>query len=171
MNKLTKYLASAVTAAAIFIGTNAQAQTANPGNTWRFGFGAEGGIPTGTVNNFSNFDLGATVRLQYDTRSNVSYMLTSGFYDVFAKGPASDFGIIPVKAGIKLFATSNIYFSGEAGAGFETNYREDTKLILSPGLGYATAKGLDIGLRYENFSGNSDNFGLVNLRIAYGFKL
>ena len=72
---------------------------------------------------------------------------------------------------MKYFATSNIYFSGEVGAGFETSYADNTKLILSPGIGYANVKGLDVGLRYENFSGQGDNYGLVGLRIAYGFKL
>ncbi|WP_121199198.1 hypothetical protein [Mucilaginibacter gracilis] len=180
MNTSTKWIASAVTAVAIFFGSNVMAQTnTNPGETWRLGIGIEGGIPTGNRSDFSNFALGGTARLQYDTKSNISLMLTSGYYNMFAKSQTiggtkytpNDAGLVPVKAGIKVFATENIYFSGEAGAGFETNYAKNTKLIVSPGIGYANYKGLDIGLRYENFSGQSDSYGLVGLRIAYGFKL
>jgi hypothetical protein len=86
---------------------------------------------------------------------------------------------VPVKAGFKAFLNSGFYVSGEAGAGIETKAFEaagagitdnpkETKLILSPGLGYAT-KSWDVGVRYENYSGQDNNFGLVALRIAYGF--
>lgn len=175
MKKSTKWIASAFAAVALLFASNVKAQTSNPGDTWRLGVGVEAGLPTGDLNSFSNFELGGTARLQYDTKSNISYMLTSGYYNVFAKSfngvtPSAQ-GIVPVKLGMKYFATSNIYFSGEVGAGFETSYADNTKLILSPGIGYANVKGLDVGLRYENFSGQGDNYGLVGLRIAYGFKL
>jgi hypothetical protein len=180
MNTSTKWIASAAAAVAIFFGSNVNAQsTSNPGNTFRLGVGLEAGVPTGNRSDFSKFELGGTARLQYDTKSNISLMLTSGYYNMFAKEQTigtvkvspDNVGIVPVKAGIKAFATTNFYFSGEVGAGFETNYAKNTKLIVSPGLGYANAGGLDIGLRYENFSGQSDNYGLVGLRVAYGFKL
>ncbi|EHQ30706.1 hypothetical protein [Mucilaginibacter paludis] len=177
MNTSTKWIASAVTAVAILFGSNVKAQQtkANPGDVWRLGVGVEAGLPTGNLHDASNFELGGTARLQYDTRSNLSIMLTSGYYNAFFKDVAGvsrkDLGIVPVKAGLKVFANDNIYFSGEVGAGFETNYAKNTKLIVSPGIGYANYKGLDVGLRYENFSGQSNNYGLVGLRIAYGFKL
>jgi len=176
MKKSTKWITSAFAAVAILFASNVNAQTkSNPGDIWRLGIGVEGGIPTGNLSSFSNFDLGGTARLQYDTKSDLSFMLTSGYYNVFAKEingfKPTDVGIVPVKAGVKIFASENIYFSGEAGVGLETNYAKNTKFIVSPGIGYANYKGLDIGLRYENFSGQSDNYGLVGLRVAYGFKL
>lgn len=181
MKNSTKWITSAFAAVAILFASNVNAQTttSNPGDTWHLGIGVEGAIPTGNLNNFSNFSLGGTARLQYDTKSNISFTLTSGYYNVFAKSytigtttyKPDALGIVPVKAGIKVFATDNIYFSGELGAGFETNYGKNTKFIASPGIGYANAAGLDIGVRYENFSGQSDNYGMAALRIAYGFKL
>jgi len=182
MKNSTKWIASAFAAVAILFASsqvNAQTKSSNPGDIWRLGIGVEGGIPTGNLNSFSNFALGGTARLQYDTPSNLSFMLTSGYYNVFGKEytvgtttykPDAQ-GIVPLKAGIKVFAGDNIYFSGELGAGFETNYAKNTKFIASPGVGYANAGGLDIGVRYENFSGQGDNYGLVALRLAYGFKL
>jgi len=89
-------------------------------------------------------------------------------------------GIVPLKAGIKAFFTNNVYFGAEVGAGFETSvgglysgessdgYKKDTKLIVSPALGWAN-NNWDVGVRYENFSGQSNNYGLVALRLAYGF--
>ena len=95
---------------------------------------------------------------------------------MFLKAPykdipgANDIGIVPLKAGIKAFFSQNGYFGAEAGAGFETNSGGDTKLILSPTLGWANQT-WDVGVRYENFSGQNNNYGLVGLRVAYGFKL
>jgi len=181
MKNTTKWITSAFAAVAILFASNVNAQTttSNPGDVWRLGIGVEGAIPTGRLNDFSSFSLGGTARLQYDTRSNISFMLTSGYYNVFAKSytvanttiKPNDLGIVPVKAGMKVFASQNIYFSGELGAGFETNGAKNTKFIASPGIGYANADGLDIGVRYENFSGQNDNYGMAALRLAYGFKL
>jgi hypothetical protein len=90
--------------------------------------------------------------------------------------------MVPIKAGIKYFVSSNIYLAGEAGVGIETkafNYQGEpddlasqthTKLLLSPGVGYAN-KHWDVGVRYENYSGSSANYGTVALRLAYGFGL
>ncbi len=180
MKNSTKWIASAFAAVAILFTShvNAQTSTASKSDIWRLGVGIEGGIPTGSLNNFSNFSLGGTARLQYDTE-NLAFMLTSGYYNVFAKDvtvgtttvqPDAQ-GIVPVKAGIKVFAGEHIYFSGELGAGFETNYAKNTKFIASPGIGYANAWGLDVGARYESFMGQSNNYGMAALRIAYGFKL
>jgi hypothetical protein len=176
MKNSTKWITSAFAAVAILFASNVQAQTNKDPGQWRLGVGVEAGVPTGNLNSFSNFDLGGTARLQYNSKSNLSYTLTSGYYNVFAKElpngvKPTDLGLVPVKAGLKVFATDNIYFSAEAGAGFETNYAKNTKFIVSPGIGFANLMGLDVGLRYENFSGQSDNYGLVGLRLAYGFKL
>ncbi|MBV8389356.1 MAG: hypothetical protein JO080_06120 [Mucilaginibacter sp.] len=187
MKKVIKLMAIGVATVAIFFTTNVKAQTTPP-SAWRLGIGVEGGIPTGNIHTTEGWDLGGTARLQYGLDKNVAVMLTSGYYNLFgkdytativngnsvttvtAKGP--NFGIIPVKAGAKIFFNSPIYISGEAGAGFETISGGSTKLLLSPGLGWAN-KSWDIGARYENFSsaGFSNVYGLVNLRVAYGFTL
>ena len=176
MKTTTKLAAAALLAGALFIGNNVKAQT-TPNNPWRLGIGLEAGAPTGSAHNFSNFELGGTARLQYDVSNSFAWTLTSGYYNMFGKdrptpltGKYSDVGIVPLKAGIKAFFASNLYFGAEVGAGFETMYNSDVKMIASPGLGYAS-KSWDVGIRYENFSGQSNNYGLVGLRIAYGFGL
>ncbi len=183
LKKTTKWIAAAAMLIVI-TGSRVQAQSvyktklSSSKSVFRLGLGLEGAYPT---KNFSNFELGGTARLQYDLANNLSLTLTSGFYHFFAKdGHAqisekgiytNDLNMIPVKLGLKSFFAPNFYLSGEAGAGFELNHAQETKLILSPGIGYAGNKGLDLGLRYENFSGNHSNYGLIGLRVAYGFKL
>ena len=179
MKTMTKMIAGAFTAAAIFIGTNVKAQT-TPANTIRFGIGLEVGAPTGNAHDASKFELGGTARLQYGVSNDLALTLTSGYYNFFASQYAKDLGgrslgMVPVKAGIKAFVGNGFYFSGEVGAGFEVHPifeggDKNTKLILSPGVGYAT-KSWDVGVRYENYSGQNNNYGLVGLRLAYGFGL
>lgn len=181
----TKWIAAVAAMIILLGGTQAEAQrttmrfsSKKPKNTLRLGLGLEGGYVT---KNFSNFELGGTARLQYDLANNLSLMLTPGFYHFFAKKNefqatekglySNDLNMVPVKVGVKSFFAQNFYLSGEAGAGFELNHAQETKLILSPGIGYAGNKGLDLGLRYENFSGNHSNYGIIGLRLAYGFKL
>jgi len=193
MKNSTQLLTALAIAGAFFVNT-AKAQTATTSTTstsmaapnpWRFGIGLEAGVPTGDLHSLSSFELGGTARLQYRVTKDFDFMLTSGYYNDFAKSNTSALttignttyattahhqGMIPVKLGIKDFFTKSIYFSAEAGAGFETEYSTNTKLILAPGLGWAN-KTVDIGVRYENFSGQNQNYGLIGLRIAYGFRL
>lgn len=187
MKKATNYLAAALVAAAIFIGTNAKAQTITP-NKLRFGIGAEGGVVTGDAHNYSNAEAGGTARLQYGLSNNFAITLTSGYYNFFGKNmPGTNqeyqsLGMVPVKAGIKYFFTPNVYFGAEAGVGIETKTFAvpgvpdsgpdvtNTKLLLTPGLGWAN-KHWDVGVRYENYSGQEFNYGVVGLRLAYGFGL
>lgn len=186
MKNLSKLIAVAFTATALFFTSNVKAQSIDP-NKFRFGIGVEGGIATGNAHDYSNLELGGTARVQYGLSNNLALTLTSGYYNFFGKTePGTDLkyqslGMVPVKAGIKAFFTKNLYFGAEAGAGFETktflpqgydnrDYEKDTKLILSPAIGYAN-KSWDVGVRYENFSGQDNGYGLVGLRVAYGFGL
>jgi len=188
MKNKTKLLAAAFFAVAILFGTNVtvKAQMITP-DKLRFGIGVDGGIATGAAHDYSNAVLGGTGRLQYGLTNNFAITLTSGYYNFFGKEePGTDtkyqsLGMVPVKAGIKAFFAKNIYFGAEAGAGFETktflpqgydnqDYQKDTKLILSPALGYAS-KSWDVAVRYENYSGQDNNYGLLGLRVAYGFGL
>jgi hypothetical protein len=172
MKKASNLLASAIVAAAIFFGSSAKAQTTTTApSPWRLGFGIEGGIPTGSIHDFSKFELGGTARLQYDLSSNSDLTLTSGYYSFIAHPDGFKAqGVVPVKVGIKYFFTQNVYVAGEAGAGLETNYAKNTKLLLSPGLGWANDH-WDVGVRYESLSGQNNSYGTVALRLAYGFRL
>lgn len=185
MKNLSNLLATAAVVGAIFLGSSAKAQTITPGK-WRFGVGVEGGLVTGDAHNYSNLELGGTARLQYGFTDHAALTLTSGYYNFFGKSYGGDkyqsLGMVPIKAGIKYFVSPNIYLAGEAGVGIETKAfayqgepdalasQTNTKLLLTPGVGYAT-KHWDVGVRYENYSGQGFNYGVVGLRLAYGFGL
>jgi len=177
MKTVSNLLTSAFVGAALLLTTNVKAQSQSTApNPWKLGIGLEAGIPTGNAKTISNFELGGTARLQYDASNHLAYTLTSGYYNMFGKDiegtnlKYQSLGIVPLKAGVKAFFTPNLYFGAEAGAGFETISGGNTKLILSPALGFAN-KTWDAGVRYENFSGQSNSYGLVGLRVAYAFGL
>jgi len=175
MKNLSKLIAVAFVASALFFTTTAKAQTSG-NNDLRFGIGLETGIPTGVENDKSSFEVGGTARLQYGTSANFAWTLTSGFYDFVGKSnpnftDGTDYAslhILPVKIGIKDFFSQNVYFGLEGGAGFILN-NGNVKIIGAPALGYAS-KTWDVGVRYENYFGTT-NYGLVGLRIAYAFPL
>lgn len=146
---------------------------------FRLGFGLNAGYAT---ENPYKLTLGGDVRLQYDLTKRYSLTLTTGYTNLFvSENDGKDFGFIPAKAGLKAFVWNDqFYLTGEAGAAFAvTNNNNKTSLLLAPGIGYAT-KYIDISARYEHYSDfptlnsdgtNSQGFGQVALRLAYGFKL
>lgn len=178
MKKSSKLITVALSAAALFFAGSIKAQTTKTADNskLRLGIGVEAGIPTGNAHNVSDFELGGTARLQYDLDKSLALTLTSGYYNMFGKDiPGTtvkyqSLGIVPLKAGIKAFFASDLYFGAEVGAGFETNSGGSTKFIASPALGYAN-RTWDVSARYENFSGQNNNYGLVGLRLAYAFGL
>ncbi|MDN5286493.1 MAG: hypothetical protein JWR38_2767 [Mucilaginibacter sp.] len=175
MNRNFVYPFTALLVILIFFSLGGYAQT-TPKGKWQFVLGAETGLPTGRIKSYSNIELGATVSVQYGLSEHLILTFTSGYYNFFAKKfeipgfgtvKPDDIGIIPVKAGIKSFLGNNFYVAAEIGAGFETP-GGPVKLILSPGIGYAT-NSWDVGLRYENFTESHLNYGMMTLRLAHGF--
>ena len=188
MKRTLNFVVAAVVMATIFLSGSVKAQSIIPAKL-RFGIGVDGGLVTGDAHDFSNLMLGGDGRLQYGFNNNLALTLTAGYYNFFGKneglGTSEKFqslGMVPIKVGIKAFVSKNIYVAGEVGAGIETktfNYQglidsapeqTNTKLILSPGIGFAS-KSWDVGVRYENYSGQSFNYGVAALRVAYGFGL
>ncbi|WP_395053992.1 hypothetical protein [Flavobacterium sp.] len=144
-----------------------KAKVENYDQGFRLGFGLNGGVST---DNDYDFALGGDVRLQYDLSKATSLTFTTGFTNLFIGDDVKDLGFIPVKAGFKAFVWKNqFYVLGEAGAAIAvTNGYNETSLLLSPGIGYAT-KYVDLSLRYEDY--DKFNTNQIALRIAYGFKL
>jgi hypothetical protein len=174
MKKTSILIATAFTAA-LFFTSQVKAQTTNS-SPLRLGIGVEAGIPSGSI--ASDFEVGGTLRLQYDLAPDFALTFTSGYYDFLGKDvttvvgtyKSEDIGIVPVKVGMKSFFAPNFYVGAEIGAGFETISDGHTKLILSPALGWAN-KTWDVGFRYENFSSSGRSYGLFGLRVAYAFGL
>ncbi len=175
MKKQLKLITTAFTAAALLLTINLKAQTI-PANTLRLAIGADAGYPTGNLRISSDFVLGGTIRLHYGVSNSFAITFTSGADHFFSKViPGTNFkfdsfGVIPIKAGFKEFFIPNLYIAAEAGVGFEQvdSGHGNAKALLSPSLGWAN-KRWDVGVRYDNYIGQNDNYGFVALRIAYGF--
>jgi len=166
-------MTAAIAAVAMFFGTQVKAQSTN---AWRMGIGVDGFAPTsGILHTVSSVGVGGTLRLQYGADKGLGYTLTSGYYNGFGKdapggGHYTSFGIVPLKAGIKGYIADKLYLGAEVGAGFETATGGSTKLVASPTLGYSTSS-LDFGVHYDSYMGGGNTYGLIGLRVAYGFKL
>ena len=150
----------------------------------KFDVGLEGAAPTYDARSLSNIMGGATGRFQLGLGDYLAVTATSGYYNFFDKTSSINgisvkepgLGVVPLKFGLKgNLGNSGIYLAGEVGKGFETskdnatgNY--DDKNILSAGLGYVYHN-WDYSVRYESLTGDEFNYGIIALRIAYGFKL
>ncbi|WP_276088365.1 outer membrane beta-barrel protein [Pedobacter sp. JY14-1] len=169
MKKSTKLIASAAAAVALFFSTNANAQSTDS-KALRLGVGVNAGVPT--TDGYS-FVIGGDLRLQKDFSSNVSGLLSAGYNNWSVKDEfgGGSYGMIPVKAGAKVFLAESVYLSGELGAGFGTKSGSKTAFLWAPGVGYGFDNGLDIGLRYEGAEFSGGSLGQVALRVAYGFRL
>ena len=181
MKTSTKLFLTTLAITTFFI-TNLKAQTSTSGK-WLINAGLEGGFTTDELRSISKTEDGGTLRLQYKLSENDALMITGGYYYVATGSnsntytafgptiyvtPLISLGIAPVKLGYKRFLVPEFYASAEAGVGFETQYGNNTKLILSSGIGWQ-GDSFDIGVRYESLSGQSNNYGMVGLRVAYGF--
>lgn len=169
MKNSTKFFATAVAAVALFFTTNVSAQSEDS-KALRLGIGLNAGVPT--TKGYS-FVIGGDLRLQKDFGSNISGILSAGYNNWSVKDSygGGSYGMIPVKAGAKIFFAESAYFSGELGAGFGTESGSKTAFLWAPGIGYGFDSGLDLGLRYEGAEFKGGSLGQVALRIAYGFKL
>lgn len=169
MKLSTKLFASAVAAVALFLTTNVNAQS-DDSKALRLGVGLNVGVPTTSGYSLA---IGGDLRLQKDFSSNISGILSAGYtnFSIKDSNGGGSIGLIPVKAGAKIFFAESAYFSGEVGAGFGTENGQKTAFLWAPGIGYGFDNGLDLGLRYEGAEYSGGSLGQVALRIAYGFKL
>jgi hypothetical protein len=141
---------------------------------WQLQWGLNGGRATGT---YFGWALGGDLRLEKGICDRTSLLFTTGFTHFFEKdkiaftqhsGYGSPYNVIPVKAGIKRYI-GNWYLAGEAGAGLAFE-QWGHAFAWSSAAGYACSNGIDISLRYEDFTNTGDTKQLV-LRLAYGLRL
>jgi hypothetical protein len=175
MKTLSKLITAAITFTALFFTTYVNAQT-TPANAFRFNFGVDAGIPTGNLRISSDFVIGAAAKVQYGLSNNFALTFTIGGDHFLSKtDPATgmlynSFGVLGARAGVKEFFVPHIYVAMEAGfVGEGTNTGVgNKKLALAPQVGWANSK-WDFGIHFDNYIGQSDPYGFVALRVAYGF--
>ncbi|MGO4821546.1 MULTISPECIES: hypothetical protein [unclassified Flavobacterium] len=189
MKTTTKIKTLLVLAISAFFSNTSSAQD-NPATNYDQGFRLGVGVNAGyATQDPYKLALGGDVRLQYDLSKRYSLTVTTGFTNLFVsesdpfpgEATGKDLGFIPAKAGFKAFIWNDeFYVMGEAGAAFAvTNNNNQTSLLLSPTIGYAT-KYIDVSVHYEHYSdfaklNNNGTVGKgagqVGVRLAYGFKL
>ncbi|WP_231424549.1 MULTISPECIES: hypothetical protein [Pedobacter] len=183
MKTITKLFATAITAVAIFTTSNLNAQTmttmdagtTNNGMGFKVGIGLNGGLFK--KSSPMEYAYGADLKLQWDLTKDVAITASGGYTKLKGRNNSLDFGFIPAKGGVKVFAIERMYLAVEAGAGFGIEDGAKTNFIYTGGLGYEWDNGLDIGARYEGYTNDvaSTTYfrktGQFALRIAYNFKL
>jgi hypothetical protein len=179
MKKVSKLIAAAFTIAALFLTTSVKAQT-TPANKFVLSLGVEAGLPTGVASMYNTAIVGGNIRVQYGITNSLAVTFATGgdhFFTDYIPGTHtrySSFGVGPIKGGVKEFFIPNFYVDVEGGIGREVTQQGfvggQTKLLISPGVGYANKK-WDFGIVYESLTGMNDNYGFVGPRIAYGFGL
>ncbi|WP_342644824.1 hypothetical protein [Mucilaginibacter sp. CSA2-8R] len=145
------------------------AATASAQSSWHVGFGVNAGPATGEA---FKYTLGGDIRAEKMFSNRVTGTLSAGFTHFFEKDHfrsysqyGSPYNVIPVKAGVKYFAGRQFYLAGELGAGFAFE-QWGTSFLWSPSVGFAFNNGLDLSLRYEDFT-KSPATKAVSLRLGY----
>lgn len=197
--KTFKISALVLAFAGLAFGAQAQTKSTTPTNGLRLSIGADAGIPTGTLSDAYNWNLGGSAQLELPVANKLFVTVNAGYNNIFGKKDVSittpagttvvsadvqDIHLLPVKAGLKYFAVSNFYVQGEAGAGFLLNkkdagYTKGAAFIYAPQVGILlplnAKSNLDLGVRYEGSTKYTDADGstinFVGLRAAYSFNL
>jgi len=151
-----------------------------PEKAWQLTLAINAGLPTGVATEGSTFIGGGDIGLQYGLTQKIALTFRTGGYHFFPKLiPGTNIrrgssGLGPIKIGGRYFFNEHIYLGAEVGVGYEVTEEGFTpgqhKLILAPSIGWAN-KRWDTSFRYEDFSGQNNNYGMVAVRIGYGIKL
>jgi hypothetical protein len=143
-----------------------------------FGFGFEGGIPTGSASNLYNFAVGITIRFSYHVGPGFVTLTGGGIgYDPKSiEGQPKKVGLqIPVRAGYK-YIIHHFFVMGEVGySEFKSYYGQNGdlvsnsqgSLIVAPTVGINFGA-FEAGLRY-GMDLRSGGGGLFGARIGFNF--
>lgn len=135
-------------------------------------FTVEGGINLAIpANNLSGASIGAGVDVlgQYTITPKVGITADAGYTSIFPKGGGSNLGIIPIRAGVRFYPSSDFYLGGKAGVGILTGGGDSySTTAYSFGAGYMISPAIDLGATYDGYS-KYGSFGLVNIRLGYKF--
>ena len=163
-----------VSAIAFFAFTSASAQSSeNSGSKFKIGGGINVLFP---VSNADLYSVGAGIDLlaQYNLAPNVAITGDLGYTSLMIKskykdlGYKSSTGIIPIRAGIRFYPSSEFYLGGKVGVGIGTGTGSSTLTAYSFGAGYMLSPKLDIGVNYDGYSKNG-SMSFLGARIGYTF--
>lgn len=151
-------------------------------NGARFSFGLEGGR---TVPGEAKAILGGSLKYELPFATHTFFTASVGYsYLVFperTKKALNSYGInqagasfLPVKIGVKHYLNNNFFVEGQVGAaillsGGNAYNRYTSAYIYSGGFGYTFKKGLELGVRYEDWK-KDVKISQAAVRLSYRFK-
>lgn len=155
---------------------------AQSGNN-QLGIGVDVNIPLGDFGDVMKTGFGGTAKFLYGIGTSGQLTLTSG-YTVFKpkeelNGYDISTSIIPILAGYR-HNFSGFYVEPQVGYGiygskvtYLGNEETDSQgaFTWAAGLGYAMAKGLDLGVRYQSASKDGENTDLFGISARWNFSL
>ncbi|WP_183563525.1 outer membrane beta-barrel protein [Mucilaginibacter sp. SP1R1] len=141
--------------------------------------------PGVNIESADNHILGGDVTLYKPLSDNVKFTVSAGYTHMF-KSYYYSYGltdaagnnyinnnstvknVIPVKVGLRLYLADTFYLGGEAGVGFAT--KRNTSFVYTPSLGFQLKNGIDVGVKYDNYSSRLIQDAL-SVKLGYHFKL
>ena len=149
---------------------------------WQWGISLNPGLNTSA---FEGFVLGGELNLSKYLTSNTEVTFSGGYthsfrqlnyfttYDPsytgnYESGGYNEKNVIPVKAGLRLYLGDQFYLGGEAGVAFAPHGH--TAFLYTPSLGLKFKSGLDIGIKYDNYS-SYRIIDAMSVKVGYHFKL
>ncbi len=140
--KQTRAIIVLVAMTTLFLANPAKGQTTAP-DKFNVGIGGEFGLITGFEESYHSIDAGAIVQLQYRLTNTIAFTFATGYSALFSKTyqaedvhsfpsgfygtPSGSLGIMPLKAGIRLFTGPHFYLGACAGTWFT-----QTDSIITP---------------------------------------
>ncbi len=146
-----------------------KAQDAPSITGFKFGAGASVAIPVSNLD-FTSIGAGIDLLGQYGINENIAITADAGYTGLFGKKGYSDFTLIPIRAGVRYFATPELYFAGKIGVGIlkTKGLSSETSTAYSFGAGYFISSNVDVSAAYDGYSKNG-SIGLVAIRLGYTF--
>jgi len=146
-----------------------------------FGFGFDGGVTSGAINNVYGGAGGLTLRAAYHIGPGFVTLTSGGLVYIpksVASGTTPSAGLqIPVKAGYKFIFLKHLYAMGELGyssfkiytaaSGTVTSY-SSSGFTYAPGIGVQFGA-FDLGFRYESTAVTGGSYNLLAGRIGFNF--
>jgi hypothetical protein len=145
-------------------------------NRFAISAGFELGIPNQSI---YSIGLGGSLKAEVPIAHHFSLTATGGITSLdYKNGAVHELGtpnndtFVPLKGGVKYYASPGFYFEGELGNVIETEHFKQNLFAYSIGPGFVIPvnhgkTGVDIGFRYESWSKNV--LRETGLRVAYRF--
>ena len=148
-------------------------QSSSAGAKWNIGI--DPGIPLGSAHKIFPTTIGASVKYELPVAATTYFTISAGYQYFIYKDHISDVfdksgeGIVPLKVGLKHYFDKGFFGEAQAGAAIPTEDGAKTSFVYAPGIGYTFSSGFEAGIRYEGYSSDGNNTGMLALRLGYRF--